>query len=100
VPDPVILELRFRPPENGSEWTPKDGETSDLERADVARQLNASIYNAARAISAEGDEHELTFFCACGCLAEVKRSLPDYVAHGAIVAGHARPRGVRRPSTR
>jgi hypothetical protein len=81
LPDPVILEIRYRPPESGSEA-----------RADRARQLNAEIYKAGRSSAHQEDEEfELTFFCACGCMTEVKRSLRDYVIRGAIVAGHSRP---------
>jgi hypothetical protein len=61
-------------------------------RADLARQLNTSIYKAAESFGHRDDE-ELTFVCACGCMAEVKRSLQDYVTRGAIVTGHARPAG-------
>lgn len=83
VPDPVILEIRYRPPES-------DAET----RIDRALQLNAEIYKAAQSSARhEDDEVELTFFCACGCMAEVKRSLRDYVARGAIIAGHSRHTG-------
>src|SRR5690242_18066170 len=75
VPDPTILELRYRPSEEGP----------DVTRADLARQLNASIYKACRSLTdAEDEELELTFFCACGCMAEIKRSLRDYVTRGAI----------------
>jgi hypothetical protein len=92
VPDPVILELRYRPPERGSDQRTENGDSSDLARADLARQLNAEIYKAGRfSTQPEDEESELTFFCACGCMAEVKRSLRDYVTRGAIVAGHARP---------
>ena len=35
LPDPIILDIRYRPPESGSET-----------RADLARQLNAEIYKA------------------------------------------------------
>jgi hypothetical protein len=85
VPDPVILELRFRPP---------DTDADDVARADLARQLNASIYKAAQTCAGDEDnELEFTFYCACGCMAEVKRSLRDYVTRGVIVAGHARPAG-------
>jgi hypothetical protein len=85
VPDPVSLEIRYRPPESGSET-----------RADLARQLNAEIYKAGQSSAhREDEEFELTFFCACGCMAEVKRSLRDYVIQGAIVPGHSRPAGHR-----
>jgi hypothetical protein len=90
VPDPVILELRFRPPVTSAGSTTDDAD--DLTRADLARQLNASIYKAGQSLTdRRDDEFELTFFCACGCMAEVKRSLRDYVARGAVVAGHRRP---------
>jgi hypothetical protein len=91
LPDPVILELRFRPPESGSDRAIGDADTADAARADLARRLNASIYKAARSQTSQDEECELTFFCACGCMAEVKRSLADYVIRGAIVPGHARP---------
>jgi hypothetical protein len=92
VPDPVILEFRYRPERTGFDSTSEADEQGDATRVDLARQLNASIYKAGQSLSAEEDEEfELTFFCACGCMAEVKRSLRDYVIRGAIVAGHARP---------
>ena len=97
VPDPVILELRYRPPESGSDRTDRptgDADPEDLTRVDLARQLNSSIYKAAQSSGHRGDE-ELSFVCACGCMAEVKRSLRDYVTKGAIVTGHARPAGHR-----
>lgn len=94
VPDPVILELRYRPPDKDGDQTLDDGGADDVARADLARQLNASIYKAAQAdAGAEDEELEFTFFCACGCMTEVKRSLRDYVAQGVIVAGHGRPVG-------
>ena len=94
VPDPVILELRFRPPESGGDRGPHDSRAGDDARADLARQLNASIYKAAQAYACDDDEQlEFTFFCACGCMADVKRSLRDYVMRGVIVAGHSRPEG-------
>jgi hypothetical protein len=92
IPDPVILELRYRPPEGGSDRGVEAADSGDLTRADLARQLNTEIYNAGRfSCRPEDEELELTFFCACGCMAEVKRSLRDYVTLGAIVAGHSRP---------
>ena len=94
VPDPVILELRYRPPQGVSDRPTADTDSEDEMRADFARQLNASIYRAAQSFGHQGDE-ELTFVCACGCMAEVKRSLRDYVTRGAIVTGHARPAGHR-----
>ena len=61
-------------------------------RADLARRLNASICDVGQSAATRKDtDFELTFFCACGCMAEVKRSLQDYVTRGAIVAGHAYP---------
>ena len=85
LPDPVILEIRQRPPESDSEA-----------RADLALQLNAEIYKAGQSSAHEKDEEfELTFFCACGCMAEVKRWLRDYVVRGAIIAGHSRRAGHR-----
>lgn len=93
-PDPVILELRYRPTDGGSERVPEDDDSGDASRVELARQLNASIYKAGQSFAHPEDEaFELTFFCACGCMAEVKRSLQDYVTQGAIVAGHARPTG-------
>lgn len=85
APDPLILEIRHRSPESGVET-----------RADLALQLNTEIYKAGLPSAHQNEEDfELTFFCACGCMAEVKRSLRDYVTRGAIVAGHSRPAGDR-----
>ena len=92
VPDPVILELRYRPPESCSDRPTADTDPEDEIRVDLAHQLNASIYKAAQSLGHREDE-ELKFVCACGCMAEVKRSLQDYVTRGAIVTGHARPAG-------
>jgi hypothetical protein len=95
-PDPIILELRYRPPESGPDRVTGDAEPGDVTRADLARQLNAEIYKAGQSYAHQEDaEFELTFLCACGCMAEVKRSLRDYVTRGAIVAGHTRPAGHR-----
>jgi hypothetical protein len=63
-----------------------------VSRADVARQVNSFIYKAAQASGYEEDA-EFTFVCACGCLAEVTRSLREYVTRGAVLTGHARPAG-------
>jgi hypothetical protein len=99
VPDPIILELRYRP-EVASDRMTADAEPEGDTRADLARQLNASIYNAAQSSAHYEDEGaELRFFCACGCMAEVKRSLRDYVTRGAVIAGHARsPNATARSS--
>ena len=93
VPDPVILELRFRPPEGSSDQISGDAHRESIRRADLALQLNASIYNAAQSLAHDEETFEVTFFCACGCMAEVRRSLRDYVMRGAIVTGHGRPAG-------
>jgi hypothetical protein len=90
VPDPIILVLLYRPAESVSDRRTGEHSGEDVMRADLARRVNASIYNAAR--SSDHDEHEeLAFVCACGCMAEVRRSLRDYVTRGAVVTGHARP---------
>ena len=94
VPDPTILELRYRP-----ESRTGDSDSEEITRAELARQLNASIYTAAQSAHQQDEEFELTFFCACGCLTEVKRSLRDYVTRGAIVIGHAHPTGPHLMST-
>jgi hypothetical protein len=92
----VILELRYRPPESGSDRTTGDADPGDASRADLALQLNASIYKSAQSRAGQDDdESELTFYCACGCMSEVKRSLRDYVTRGAIVPGHSRNDGHR-----
>ena len=99
VPDPVILEFRFRPAETGEDSTTEDAHQKDLTaRADLARSLNASIYKAGLSLADQSDEEfELTFYCACGCLGEVRRSLPEYVRRGAVIVGHSRPRAVGPP---
>jgi hypothetical protein len=92
VPDPVILDLRYRP-ERRPDGT-ADGDTQDITRAELALQLNASLFKAGQSLADQkDDDFELTFLCACGCMAEVKRSLQDYVIRGAVIAGHARPAG-------
>jgi hypothetical protein len=97
VPDPIILEFRFRPPESSKGSLAEDAEHSDVTSAELARQLNASIYKAGLSLADQREqEFQLTFFCACGCMAEVKRSLQDYVTRGAVVAGHMRPSEVHR----
>jgi hypothetical protein len=63
-----------------------------MNRAYVARQVNSFIYKAAQS-SGYQEDTEFTFLCACGCLAEVTRSLREYVTKGAILTGHARPAG-------
>jgi hypothetical protein len=93
VPDPVILDLRYRP-ERGPDGITGDDDSQDITRAELALQLNASIFKAGQSLAdREDDDFELTFLCACGCMAEVKRSLQDYVIRGAVIAGHARPAG-------
>jgi hypothetical protein len=89
VPDPVILELQYRPNVSGAN-SGSDATDQDL-RAELARQLNASIYRIGRTLTDARDEDvELTFSCACGCMAEVKRSLQEYVIRGALLTGHSR----------
>lgn len=91
VPDPTILEFRYRPAGSGVDPTSGEADQVDARRAELARQLNASIYKVGQSLTDQADDEvELTFFCACGCMAEVKRSLRDYVTRGAVVAGHAR----------
>jgi hypothetical protein len=65
----------------------------DAARAEMARQLNTSIYEAALSLSdGEDEDFELTFFCECGCMAEVRLSLSDYEAGGGpYVEGHSPP---------
>ena len=91
VPDPVILEFRSRPPDPGPD-SMTGAERGEAVGAELARQLNASIYKVALSLTDQRDgEFELTFFCACGCMTEVKRSLEEYVTRGAVVNGHSRP---------
>lgn len=93
ISDPVILELRFRPRDAVVNSGAGESGREDIEAADLARRLNASIYKAGQLLSDEDDELELSFFCACGCMTEVKRSLREYVTRGAVVDGHRRPAG-------
>jgi hypothetical protein len=91
VPHPVILEIRYRP-EDGADSTTEAVDQGCITRAELARQLNASIYQAGQSLAEYKDEDfELTFFCACGCMAEIRRSLREYASAGAVVAGHSRP---------
>jgi hypothetical protein len=92
VRDPVILEVRYRPVEDDAASTTEPPDQEYISRAELARQLNASIYKAGRSLADLKDEDfELTFFCACGCMAEIRRSLRDYASAGAVLEGHSRP---------
>ena len=94
VPDPVILEFRYRPEADVPEEATENAGKAHLSRAELARQLNASIYRAGQRLSDQDDgDFELAFVCACGCMAEVRRSLREYVGRGAVVEGHSRPAG-------
>lgn len=91
-PDPVILEVRYRPVEGGAASTTEPPDQEYVSRAELARELNASIYNAGQSLADLKDEDfELTFFCACGCMAEIRRTLREYASAGAVVEGHSRP---------
>jgi hypothetical protein len=92
VPDPIILELRYRPPESDTESLAEAEDQTGGTRAELARKLNASIYKAGLSLANREEEFKLTFFCACGCMAEIKRSLRQYVSHGAVLEGHSRRR--------
>jgi len=99
IPDPVILEFRYRPEADATEPATENAKTH-LSRAELARQLNASIYRAGQGLSDQGDEDfELAFVCACGCMAEVRRSLREYVIRGAVwkVTRALRGRSPRAP---
>jgi hypothetical protein len=90
VPDPTILEFQFRPQVSGADSVSAGADQEEL-RAELARRLNASIYKIGRSLADEQDEDvELAFICACGCMAEVKRSLREYVTRGALLTGHSR----------
>jgi hypothetical protein len=98
VPDPVILDFQYRPPERRTDSTAEGAERGDAATAELARRVNASIYKLGQSLTEERDEEfELTFFCACGCMTEVRRSLQSYVAGGAVVDGHLRPAGQGLP---
>jgi len=67
LPDPITLEFRFRPPERGGKSVAEDAEQSDVTSAELARQLNASIYKVGLSLADQREqEFQLTFFCACG----------------------------------
>ena len=94
VPDPVILEFRNRPPESSPDSPADSTDEEHITKAEQARRLNASIFKVGQSLGDRVDEEfELTFFCACGCMTEVKRSLREYVIRGAVVNGHSRPAG-------
>ena len=94
VPDPIILEFRYRSPESDPDALTDSPEEEDVPKAELARRLNASIYKVGQSLKDPQDEEfELSFYCACGCMAAVKRSLRDYVIRGAVVEGHSRPPG-------
>jgi hypothetical protein len=66
-------------------------EHGDVTKADVARRLNSSIYDVGKSLATPTDDHfELTFFCECGCMAEVKLSFRGYEAvAGVYLGGHS-----------
>jgi hypothetical protein len=66
--------------------------------AEVARQVNAQIREIAESLATQGDEsHEYTFFCECGCLQPLTRTLPELTRQGfALAQGHP----ASRPSSR
>src|SRR6185437_15912838 len=83
VPDPVILEFRYRPAESDPDALAGSTDEEDVPAAELARRLNASIYKLGQSLVEQRDaEFELTFFCACGCMAAIKRSLREYVSRG------------------
>jgi hypothetical protein len=62
-------------------------------RVVLARQLNCSIHEIGRRLTARGDEDfDLTFFCQCGCLRPITLTLAGFeAAGGAWLEGHPRP---------
>jgi hypothetical protein len=68
------------------------GEDSQVAKAGLARELNNQIRKIGSSLTEAGDADEtLTFFCECGCMAEIQLSLPEYVARGALSEGHSLP---------
>lgn len=92
MPDPVILEFRYRPADPDADPGTETVDARETLRAEAARHLNAEIYRAGQSLADHRQkEVELSFFCACGCMAEVKRSLREYARRGAVLEGHSRP---------
>jgi hypothetical protein len=58
--------------------------------AEVARQVNAQIREIAESLAIQGDEgHKYTFFCECGCLEPLERTLDEVARDGfALAKGH------------
>jgi len=68
------------------------GEETDSEartKANIARELNMQIREIGGSLQAGGDP--LTFYCECGCMAEVKRTVREYDAAGALAESHVCP---------
>jgi hypothetical protein len=64
--------------------------TSSPAAAEVARQVNAQIREIAESLAIQGDEgHKYTFFCECGCLQALERTLEEVARDGfALAEGH------------
>jgi hypothetical protein len=62
--------------------------------AEVARQVNAQIREIAESLAIRGDDgHKYTFFCECGCLQPLARTLAEVTREGfALADGHTPPR--------
>jgi hypothetical protein len=54
----------------------------------AATSVNAQIREIAESLAADGDDHEYTFFCECGCLKPVPLTLTAFIADGAFLDGH------------
>jgi hypothetical protein len=65
-------------------------ETPRSAAAEVARQVNAQIREIAESLARPGDEsHRYTFFCECGCLQPLERTLSEVTREGvALAEGH------------
>jgi hypothetical protein len=70
-------------------------ETPGPAAAEVARQVNAQIREIAESLAIQGeDEHKYTFFCECGCLYPLERTLDQLARDGSALAeGHLPWRG-------
>jgi hypothetical protein len=66
----------------------EESDSASSTRADIARDLNRAIWAIADGLPADSDAERLTFYCECGCLAEVKLSLTEYGRNGARADGH------------
>jgi hypothetical protein len=59
-----------------------------MEAPELAQAVNERIYEI---VVRYGEDVEIDYLCECGCMRIVTLSPHEFVAHGAVCDGHARP---------